>query len=71
MRALAAGNLDALFGAQAAEVKSAVLVPIDGVGMLAIGSQDANRFHPGMGTVFLKLIAEATAAAIARFPASG
>ena len=64
-------KLDALFGARAADVRSAVLVPIDGVGMLAIGSHDANRFHPGMGTVFLKLIAEATAAAVARFPASG
>ena len=63
-------KLDALFGARAADVRSAVLVPIDGVGMLAIGSHDANRFHPGMGTVFLKLIAEATAAAVARFPAS-
>jgi len=61
-------KLDALFGDKAAEVRSAVLVPIDGVGMLAIGSHDAARFHPGMGTVFLKLIAEATAAAIARFP---
>ncbi|HET7779699.1 MAG TPA: DUF484 family protein [Rudaea sp.] len=61
-------KLDALFGDKAGEVRSAVLVPIDGVGMLAIGSHDAARFHPGMGTVFLKLIAEATAAAIARFP---
>jgi hypothetical protein len=43
-------------------------MPIDGIGMLAIGSNDANRFHPGMGTVFLKLIAEAIAAAVARFP---
>jgi uncharacterized protein YigA (DUF484 family) len=64
-------KLDALFGAHAADVRSAVLMPIDGVGMLAIGSHDANRFHPGMGTVFLKLIAEATAAAVARFPATG
>jgi hypothetical protein len=64
-------KLDALFGDKAVEVRSAVLVPIDGVGMLAIGSHDANRFHPGMGTVFLKLIAEAAAAAVARFPASG
>ena len=63
-------KLDALFGARAAEVRSAVLVPIDGVGMLAIGSHDANRFHPGMGTVFLKLIAEAAAAAVARFQTS-
>jgi uncharacterized protein len=60
-------KLDALFGAKSGEVKSAVLVPIDGIGMLAIGGSDANRFHPGMGTVFLKLIAEAVAAAIGRF----
>ena len=64
-------KLDALFGDKAADVRSAVLVPIDGVGMLAIGSHDTTRFHPGMGTVFLKLIAEATAAAIARFPPAG
>ena len=61
-------KLDALFGAHAGEARSAVLVPVAGVGMLAIGSHDANRFHPGMGTVFLKLIAEAIAAAVARFP---
>jgi len=60
-------KLDALFGARAEEIRSTVLMPIDGIGMLAIGSVDANRFHPGMGTVFLKLIGEAIAAAVARF----
>jgi uncharacterized protein YigA (DUF484 family) len=60
-------KLDALFGSRVGEVASAVLLPVDGVGMLAVGSPDANRFHPGMGTVFLKLIAEAVAAAVARF----
>jgi len=60
-------KLDALFGARVGEVASAVLLPVEGVGMLAVGSNDANRFHPGMGTVFLKLIAEAVAAAVARF----
>ena len=60
-------KLDALFGTQASEVKSAALVPIDDIGMLAIGGSDPNRFHPGMGTVFLKLIAEAIAAAVGRF----
>ena len=63
-------KLEVLFGVQAGTVRSAVLVPIDGTGMLAIGSQDTNRFHPGMGTVFLKLMAEAIAAAVARFPQS-
>jgi uncharacterized protein YigA (DUF484 family) len=60
-------KLDALFGTRVGEVASAVLLPIDGVGMLAVASEDANRFHPGMGTVFLKLIAEAVATAVARF----
>ena len=36
-------------------------------GMLAVGSHDANRFHPGMGTMFLKLIAESVNAAIQRY----
>ncbi len=62
-------KLDALFGAHAVEVHSAVLLPITTAGMLAVGSHDPNRFHPGMGTVFLKLIGEAVATALARFPA--
>jgi uncharacterized protein YigA (DUF484 family) len=60
-------KLKFLFGAHATEVRSSVLVPIDGTGMLAIGSGDANRFHPGMGTLFVRLIAEAVGAAVARF----
>jgi len=63
-------KLEALFGDKAGEVLSAVLMPIDGVGMLAIGSHDGNRFHPGMGTVFLKLIGESAAAAVTRFGAA-
>ncbi|MBN8728754.1 MAG: DUF484 family protein [Xanthomonadales bacterium] len=62
-------KLDALFGAEAAEVESAVLLPIGNAGLLAIGSHEANRFHPGMGTVFLKLIGEAVATALGRFRA--
>ena len=62
-------KLDALFAARAGEVQSAVLLPIGSTGMLAIGSTDANRFHPGMGTVFLKLIGEAISTAIARYAA--
>jgi uncharacterized protein len=60
-------KLDALFAEKANDVRSAVLVTVGHTGMLAVGSADANRFHPGMGTVFLKLIAEAIAAAAARF----
>lgn len=60
-------KLDYLFGEQKDQVLSSVLVTVGNVGMLAVGSSDAHRFHPGMGTVFLKLIAETIAAAIARY----
>ncbi|MBS0582280.1 MAG: DUF484 family protein [Proteobacteria bacterium] len=68
-------KLDFLFGTHAEEVRSAALLALeDGgaqLGLLAIGSADANRFHPGMGTLFLELIAETVSAGIARFPAHG
>ena len=60
-------KLDALFGDRAGDVRSSVLLAIGNVGLLAIGSLDANRFHPGMGTVFLRLIAEAVSSAVARY----
>ena len=63
-------KLDALFATKAGEVHSAVLLPIGQIGMLSVGSHDPNRFHPGMGTVFLKLIGEAVGTALARFPAA-
>lgn len=66
---LAQDKLDYLFGDKAAEVRSAALLRAGGQALLAVGSHDANRFHPGMGTVFLKLIAEAVCAALQRFPA--
>ena len=66
---LAQAKLDRLFGPEAAKVHSAALLKIGEAGMLAIGSDDANRFHPGIGTLFLKLIAQALDAAISRFPA--
>ncbi|MGA9342129.1 MAG: DUF484 family protein [Rhodanobacteraceae bacterium] len=61
-------KLDTLFDARASEVQSVALLPVGEIGLLAIGSLEANRFHPGMGTVFLKLIAEAMATAVERFP---
>ena len=60
-------KVDALFADKASTVQSAVLLPIGDLGMLAIGSLDANRFHPGMGTVFLRLIAEAVSTAVTRY----
>ncbi len=50
-------QLQYLFAERAGDIKSAVLIPLGRhaeLGMLAVGSHDPNRFHPGMGTVFLK-----------------
>lgn len=54
-----------LFGAHAEQVASAVLLPLKPCGLLAVGSADPNRFHPGMGTLFLGLMAELMATALA------
>jgi uncharacterized protein YigA (DUF484 family) len=56
---LTRSKLEALFGEDsAAGLASAAIVPLDGVGLLAIGSASEDRFHPGMGTLFLELLAE-------------
>jgi uncharacterized protein YigA (DUF484 family) len=34
--------------------------------MLALGSEDADHFQPGMGTLFLKMIAATITAALLR-----
>lgn len=65
---LSTQKLQHLFGEQASDVQSVALMRLAGLGMLAIGSTDANHFHPGMGTVFIKMIAEAVTAAVTRFP---
>lgn len=45
-----------LFGKDNLHIGSTALIPLgdgDNIGILAIGSQDATHFHPGMGTEFL------------------
>ncbi|MGY6518530.1 MAG: DUF484 family protein [Lysobacteraceae bacterium] len=64
-------KLDLLFPGRQAEVGSVALMPLDGVGLLAVGSRDGSRFYPGMGTLFLRLMSEALVAALARFRAGG
>lgn len=49
---------DRLFGARAQWVQSMVLVPMGKDGLMAIGSSDPARFYPGMGTLFLDLLAD-------------
>jgi len=57
--------LDYLFAGDSASIASSVLLKLSACGMLAVGSDDSNRFHPGMGTLFLNLMAEQIATAIA------
>jgi uncharacterized protein YigA (DUF484 family) len=67
---LAPAKLARLFGSDFGKVQSTALLKIGNTGVLAVGSVDPNRFHPGIGTLFLKLIAQALDAAIARYPAA-
>jgi hypothetical protein len=56
---------DFLFGSRAQWVQSMVLVPMGQDGMLAIGSSDPARFYPGMGTLFLDLLANVVTSRLA------
>jgi uncharacterized protein YigA (DUF484 family) len=58
-----------LYGARADEVHSSALLSLPGIGLVAVGSRDANRFFPGMGTLFLRQMGESLATALARFAA--
>ncbi|BDU15255.1 DUF484 family protein [Lysobacter auxotrophicus] len=56
-----------LYGVRAEDVQSTALLPLPGVGLIAVGSRDANRFFPGMGTLFLRMMGESLATALKRF----
>ncbi len=56
-----------LYGTRAEDVQSGALLPLDGVGLVAVGSHEPNRFYPGMGTLFLRMMGEAFAAALSRY----
>lgn len=56
------------FGSAGEHVRSIALVPLGqtrSFGLLALGSEDAQRFYPEMGTLYLRRIGELTAAALA------
>lgn len=61
---------DFLFAKETNEVGSVALVPLGNkseIGFLAIGSADANRFHPGMSMDFLSRLGDLVAEALKRF----
>jgi uncharacterized protein YigA (DUF484 family) len=58
-----------LFGQEAPNIGSVALIPLGGptpAGLLALGSVDRDRFHPGMSTEFLWRMGELIADALAR-----
>jgi len=64
---LGESKLEFLFGSKARWVQSTVLVPLGEkgeYGMMAIGSSDETRFYPGMGTLFLDLLANVIASSL-------
>lgn len=65
----AAGNpFVAWFGEAREHLRSVALVPLGQttvIGLLAMGSEDAKRFYPEMGTLYLRRIGELCAAAVA------
>jgi uncharacterized protein len=64
---------DYLFGPEAASIGSVALVPLSNskgdngsIGLLALGSAERERFHPGMSTEFLKRMGELITDALSR-----
>ncbi|GAB6196226.1 DUF484 family protein [Lysobacter xanthus] len=58
---------DALYGDDAADVQSTALFAAQGLAMVAVGSREPNRFYPGMGTLFLRMMGESFGAALSRY----
>lgn len=61
-----------LFGTDANDIGSVALVPLGekgSIGLLALGSTDRDRFHPGMSTEFLARMADLIADALVPAPA--
>jgi uncharacterized protein YigA (DUF484 family) len=60
---------DFLFSADATDIGSVALIPLGGtpaLGLLALGSVDRDRFHPGMSIEFLSRMGELITDALAR-----
>jgi len=60
-----------LFGSDANDIGSVALVPLGekgNIGLLALGSTDRDRFHPGMSTEFLARMADLIADALMPVP---
>ena len=64
---LNAAKNSVLFGESSTFTQSIALIPVNGIGLIAVGSADNHRFYPGMGTVFLRWIGELYQTALLQF----
>ena len=58
-----------LFGEEGEAIGSSVVIPLHGAndyGLLVVGSKDPDRFHPGMGTLYLERMGELVSRALRR-----
>lgn len=63
-------GIESWFGETNAPLKSFALIPLRGenvFGLLAMASEDAQRFYPEMGTLYLKRIGELLSVALLRY----
>lgn len=51
-------KIDFLFADSADSIASVALIPLPDSGLLAIGSNERERFQPGIGTLFLELLGQ-------------
>lgn len=59
-----------LFGKNTDKINSVALIPLSGaerMGILALGSENESRFHPGMGTVFISHLGELISTSLSRY----
>ncbi len=59
-----------LFGKNSDKINSVALIPLSGtkrMGILALGSKNESRFHPGMGTVFIHHLGELISTSLSRY----
>ncbi len=58
------------FGADAEHLQSFAMIPLRAtqtIGLLALGTQEPQRFYPGMGTLHLKRLGELVSTALSRY----
>ena len=63
-------DMKTLFGDRSGEISSLALVALRNagscIGVIALGSEDGQRFYSGMGTIYLERLGEMTSAALSR-----